>query len=177
MSAVVLWTTATFPPAFARFVVPVASGVGSVPPTAAADASCTRKYFPGCTLPVSGVTCQLVPVADAYWIDHVPRSTAVAPRLNSSTKSFAYVAPLLPPPPYSWLTTMSEEALRAAGATSRATANRRPTNSRLDAWTAPIGRGDVGSLWYRLARATETVLLRIGARVCRTLVAKGRRES
>ena len=35
-------TTATLPPETARFVVPVASGVGSGAPTAAADASWTR---------------------------------------------------------------------------------------------------------------------------------------
>jgi len=98
-SAVALGTTATFPPEFARLVVPVASGIGSAPPTAAAEASCTRKNLPGWTVPLSGVTCQLVPEAEAYWIDHAPRSTALAPRLKSSTKSFAYVAPLLPPPP------------------------------------------------------------------------------
>src|SRR6185436_5645712 len=144
-SAVALRTTATFPPEFARLVVPVASGIGSAPPTAAAEASCTRKNLPGWTVPLSGVTCQLEPEAEAYWIDHAPRSTAGAPRLNSSTKSFAYVAPLLPPPPYSWLTTMPGEALRAAGATSRATANRRPTNSLTRCMEAPIGRGDVGS--------------------------------
>src|SRR5262245_65933544 len=124
-SAVALRTTATFPPELARFVVPVASGVGSAAPTAAAEASCTRKYLPGCTVPLRGVTCQVVPVADAYWIDHVLMSTAVAPRLNSSTKSFEYVAPLLPPPAYAWLTTMSAETPRAAGAASRRSEERR----------------------------------------------------
>jgi len=76
-SAVVLRTTATFPPEFARLVVPLASGIGSAPPTAAAEASCTRKNLPGWTVPLSGVTCQLVPEAEAYWIDHAPRSTAL----------------------------------------------------------------------------------------------------
>src|SRR6185295_8306106 len=122
--------SAIFPPELARFVVPVASGVGSAAPTAAAEASCTRKYLPGWTVPLSGVTCQLVPDAEAYWIDHAPRSTALAPRLKSSTKSFAYVAPLLPPPPYTWLTTMSDDALRAAGTTMRAPAKRSAMRSR-----------------------------------------------
>src|SRR5262245_32282037 len=130
VSAVALRTTATLPPVLARFAVPVASGVGSAAPTAAADASWTRNDFPGWTLPLRGVTCQLVPVADAYWIDQAPTSIAAVPRLKSSTKSFAYVAPLFPPPPYTWLTTMSVDALRAAGATSSAAANRSAVRSR-----------------------------------------------
>ena len=69
--------------------MPVASGVGRAAPTAAADASCTRKNLPGWTDPLSGVTCQLVPAADAYWIDQLLMSIAEAPRLNNSTKSFA----------------------------------------------------------------------------------------
>ena len=39
------------------------------------------------------------PVALAYWTDHVLRSTGALPRLKSSTKSFWYCAPVLPPPP------------------------------------------------------------------------------
>ena len=69
--------------------MPVASGVGRAAPTAAAEASCTRKNLPGWTDPLSGVTCQLVPAADAYWIDQLLMSIADAPRLNNSTKSFA----------------------------------------------------------------------------------------
>ena len=44
-------------------------------------------------------------------------STAVDPRLKSSTKSFENGAPALPPPAKTWLTTTSGEAPRADGAT------------------------------------------------------------
>src|SRR5476649_165964 len=42
VSGVASRTSATLPPETARFVVPMASGVGSGAPTAAADANCTR---------------------------------------------------------------------------------------------------------------------------------------
>jgi hypothetical protein len=51
---------------------------------------------PGCIEPASGDRPEVG--ADAYGIDHEPRSIDVEPRLNSSTKSFAKDAPLLPPP-------------------------------------------------------------------------------
>jgi hypothetical protein len=41
-----------------------------------------------------------VPVALVYWIDHPAMLAGVVPRLNNSTKSWVYVAPELPPPPY-----------------------------------------------------------------------------
>src|SRR6187455_1487725 len=159
-SAVALRTTATFPPELARFVITAASGVGRAAPTAAAEASCTRRYLPGCTVPLSGVTCQVVPVAEAYWIDHAPRSTAVAPRLKSSTKSFAYVAPLLP---YTWLTTMSDDALRAAGAAMRAPAKRRAMRSRARCMGSSDRVRDMSSHSYRASDRAETVLSRVGA--------------
>jgi hypothetical protein len=140
-SALALRTTATLPPELARFVVPVTSGVGRGAPTAAAEASCTRRYLPGWTEPASGVTCQLVPDAEAYWIDQALTSTALEPRLTSSTKSLEYVAPLLPPPAYTWLTTTSADALCAAGTTSKAPAKRRARRSRARGMAAPIGRG------------------------------------
>ncbi len=48
-------------------------------------------------MPDSGVTCHVVPVADAYCTDHPVRSAAVVLGLNSSMKSFRNVAPVLPP--------------------------------------------------------------------------------
>ena len=97
--------------------------MGKGAPTAPADASCTRWRRPGAIDPVSAVACQVVPAAEAYWTVQPLTSTAVDPRLKSSTKSLAYAAP--PPPAYTWLTTMSGEALRAAGTTSTVTATRR----------------------------------------------------
>src|SRR5262249_17673656 len=73
---------------------------------------------PGGTEPDRAVTCHVVPPPDAYCSDQAARSTVVLPRLNSSTKSFVYGAPELPPPAKTWLITMSAEALWAAGATS-----------------------------------------------------------
>ncbi len=72
--------------------------------------------------PVSGVTCQLVPVADAYWTLQPDRSTAALPSLASSMKSLVNVAPELPPPPYTWLiTTSGDAALADAAGNSAAT--------------------------------------------------------
>src|SRR5512133_97820 len=87
-------------------------------------------------VPVSCVTCQ-VPVALAEWYctDQPSRLTAAVPRLRSSMKSVVYVAPELPPPPLTSLTTMPEDgaavpddappneivAARARPATTRAT--------------------------------------------------------
>src|SRR5947199_8089074 len=76
-------TRATLPPDTAKFVVPEASGVGSGEPMAAADASWTRWYLPGGTLPDSAVDCQVEPPADAYWIVQLEMSTLVEPRLKS----------------------------------------------------------------------------------------------
>jgi hypothetical protein len=55
-----------------------------------------------------------VPVALAYWIDQPERETVVELRLKSSTKSLEYGAPVLPPPPYTWLTTTSGETAGTA---------------------------------------------------------------
>src|SRR5438270_11016838 len=63
-------------------------------------------------VPVRLVTCHVVPVAEEYCTDHPARLTGDALRLYSSTKSFLYVDPELPPPPYIWLTTT--EVLPAA---------------------------------------------------------------
>src|SRR5262249_30771235 len=98
LSAAAVRTSATFPPETAMFVVPVASGVGRGAPTAAAEASWTRKCAPGATDPERLVTCHVVPAPEVYWTDQLPRSTVVLPRLNSSTKSFVYGAFALPPP-------------------------------------------------------------------------------
>ena len=64
------------------------------------------------------VVCQgvvIVPVAGEYCTDQPVTFTAVAPRLNSSMKSFLRVAPLFPPPPYTWLITMPVETKGACG--------------------------------------------------------------
>src|SRR3954452_21044686 len=66
--------------------------------------------------PLSAVVCHVVPPEEPYWTDHPLRSTASVPRLNSSTKSFVYVAPELPPPPYACETTRSGEAADAGAA-------------------------------------------------------------
>src|SRR6185437_10670953 len=47
-------------------------------------------------VPLSAVTCQLVPAADAYWTLQPVRSTAASP-----------------PPPYTWLISTSGDAARA----------------------------------------------------------------
>src|SRR6187399_1108630 len=123
-------TTATLPPETAMLVVPETSGVGNAAPTAAADASCTRYRRPGAIDPVNAVACHVAPDADAYWIVQPLTSTAVDPRLKSSTKSFAKGAPELPPPGKTWLTTRSGEALRAAGGASTPPATRTMKRTR-----------------------------------------------
>src|SRR5262245_46504476 len=140
VSGVASRTTATLPPDTAMLVVPIVSGVGSAAPIAAAEASCTRCRRPGAIDPVNAVTCQVAPDADAYWIVHPPTSTAVDPRLKSSTKSFANGAPELPPPGKTWLTTMSGDALRAAGTASTPPATRtmRRTRATTRDMPAPI---------------------------------------
>jgi hypothetical protein len=103
LNAVVLLTSATFPAVALILIEPVASGVGRfvVPP--APTASCTSRYCPGCRVSVgSDVTCHDVPVELAYCTLHPATVTGAAVELNSSTKSFLYVAPEFPPPPYTW---------------------------------------------------------------------------
>src|SRR6476661_7069715 len=58
-------------------------------------------------LPVSGTTPVglAVPVEARYWTDVPLTETALPVGLYSSTKSFLYVAPELPPPPYTSLMT------------------------------------------------------------------------
>src|SRR2546423_9300887 len=90
---VVLLTSATLPPPapMGMGVESVASAAGSGAPTAACEASWTRRYWPGAIDPESGVIWFAafpkvpVPVALVYWMDHPARSTDAAPRLNSST--------------------------------------------------------------------------------------------
>src|SRR5204862_8036461 len=82
--------------------------------------------------PDRGVTCQLLPAAEAYCTLQPVRSTGSVPGLNSSMKSFLMVAPELPPPPYTWL-------MRTWGAELWA------AKSSLTAATFPCGlRVDVG---------------------------------
>src|SRR5215212_7569758 len=68
--------------------------------------------------PDSAVTCHVEPAADAYWTDQPVTSTAAAELFLSSTKSLVNVAPELPPPPYTWLTTTSGDTAAAGDAVS-----------------------------------------------------------
>src|SRR5690242_15894765 len=57
-------------------------------------------------VPESEVTDQApVPPELPYWTDQPARLTTDGPALCSSMKSFLYVAPEFPPPPYTWLMT------------------------------------------------------------------------
>src|SRR5471032_2977165 len=92
-------------------MLPVASGVGKscVPP--APWACCTSKYWPGCnSIAGKAVTAQLDPAAEAYCTLQFVKLTGLALRLKISMKSLRYKAPELPPPPYTWLMTISEAA-------------------------------------------------------------------
>jgi hypothetical protein len=94
LNVVALLTSAIFPAVALILIEPVASGVGRfvVPP--APTASCTSRYCPGCRVSVgSDVTCHDVPVELAYCTLHPATVTGAAVGLNSSTKSFLYVAP------------------------------------------------------------------------------------
>ena len=64
---------------------------------------------------MSAVTDQLVPAAEAYCTDQPATETVTLLALYNSMKSFLYVAPELPPPPYTWLMTTP---LTDAGVTS-----------------------------------------------------------
>src|SRR5919201_7060027 len=55
------------------------------------------------------------PVADAYCTDHPFTDTAEEVGLKISMKSLLQVAPLFPPPPYTWLMTREAEAGAEAG--------------------------------------------------------------
>src|SRR5262249_6066603 len=54
-----------------------------------------------------------VPAAEASGPLQPASDTLLAPRLYSSMKSFAYGAPVLPPPPYTWLIVMSGDTAPA----------------------------------------------------------------
>ena len=96
---VVVLARITFPAVAERLVDPVVSADGSVAPIVP-PASLTRKCWPGAIEPASAVAAKLpVPLALAYCTDQPLSETVLAPRLNSSMKSFWYVAPALPPPP------------------------------------------------------------------------------
>ena len=114
--AVLLLLNNTLPavPDMAR--LPLASGVGSAAVPPVPFACWTSKYWPGCkSIAGKAVTAQVVPAADAYCTLQLPTFTGLAPRLNSSMKSLVYKAPVLPPPPYTWLMTMSEAARATVG--------------------------------------------------------------
>jgi len=65
---------------------------------------------------VSGVTCHVLPVAEAYCTDQPLTETGAEVGLYSSMKSLRNVAPALPPPPYTWLITRLVDTV--CGATS-----------------------------------------------------------
>jgi hypothetical protein len=101
VNAVVVFASATFPAVALNASEPVASGVGRfVVPADPAD-SCTNRYCPGCSVNVgNAVTCHELPVELAYCTLHPATETGAAVGLNNSIKSFLYVAPEFPPPPY-----------------------------------------------------------------------------
>ena len=109
--AVLLLLSNTLPVVPDMLRLPAASGVGKscVPP---APLACwTSKYWPGCkSIAGKAVTDQLVLAAAPYCTLQLLRFTGLAPRLNNSMKSLRYSAPVLPPPPYTWLMTISEAA-------------------------------------------------------------------
>src|SRR6185312_12878094 len=91
-----------------------------------------------------GVTVQLLPAAEAYCTDHPLILTAVDPAFSSSTKSFFHVAPLLPPPPYTWLiTTCACEpgTSDVSAASSKHTPAARRNEKRLNGISAKYRRG------------------------------------
>ena len=105
---VVVLTTATLPPVPLMLigVASVTSGAGrlTVPPEP--WASWMRRYWPGARVTAGSSVRRVapdpkfpVPAALVYWTDQPARLTGEPPRLNSSMKSFRYVAPLFPPPP------------------------------------------------------------------------------
>ena len=74
-----------------------------------------------------------MPVAEAYCTDRPPSERGVSPPLNTSMKSALNGAPVLPPPPYTWLTTRSGDAAAAGDgpvAATTADANRAATGTR-----------------------------------------------
>src|SRR5262249_10928607 len=79
------------------------------------------RYWPGCSVidgsTVTPLPAKLpVPVALAYCTDQPATDAGPVPRLYSSTKSLVYGAPVFPPPPYTWLITMSGETACAGAA-------------------------------------------------------------
>src|SRR5262249_8228980 len=129
-SPVVEVTTTTLPAVADMLVVPTASGAGSGTPLTP-PASCTSRYWPGCNVidgsTVTPLAAKLpVPVALAYCTDQPATDAGSAPRLYSSTKSLVYGAPVFPPPPNTWLITMSGETACAGTtpATNAAAADR-----------------------------------------------------
>src|SRR5437762_1597198 len=90
-------------------------------------------------LPDRVVRDQVEPPAEAYCTVQPATLTVAVPRLYSSTKSLVYGAPVLPPPPYTWLTTMSVDAACARAGTASTPAATTPTtiNVRLRMRSAP----------------------------------------
>src|SRR5881394_1477841 len=84
------------------------------------------------------------PVAEVYCTDQPVTSTEVPPRLNNSMKSFLNVAPLFPPPPYTWLITMPVETRGACGLVSAQTVLAMSTMSAC-AMASPNPRG---TIWF-----------------------------
>src|SRR5689334_825171 len=91
-------------------------------------------------LPDSGTTPEglALPVAERYCTDLPATDTALAVGLYSSTKSFLYVAPEFPPPPYTSLMTRPVPAglADAAGMSPSGAA----TSARVAAATPPRTR-------------------------------------
>src|SRR6476469_405281 len=85
-----------------------------------------RYDRPAAIEPLSAVADQLVLPALAYWSVQPLRSTLATVGLKSSTKSFAYVAPALPPLAYTWLMTTPGDAPTADGVSTASSARARP---------------------------------------------------
>ena len=95
-------TSATFAPDPDMATVPVTSGSGSAGSDVFAPTACpTRNDPPAGISPARSVCAPFahVPVAEAYCTDQPSSETGSSVGLNSSTKSCANAAPLLPPPP------------------------------------------------------------------------------
>ncbi len=120
-------------------------------------------------LPVRLVRLQVVPAEEAYCTLQPSRLTAVAPLLRSSMKSFFSVAPLLPPPPYTWLITTCACAVAAssrAATKNSVTAMRRLRGMPIDRVSmtvnacAAAGAAQAGSGWRNVAEASAPRIAR-----------------
>ncbi len=81
VSAVVVLTRATLPAVALIAMVPMASGVGRLVVPPVPWASWIRYFVLAARVPEMGVTCQVVPVAEAYCTDQPVKLTGLPERL------------------------------------------------------------------------------------------------